>query len=541
VVGETANQVDRLVEDGTTKSGRMTSWSAAGSKSENSMQYAVRVISEHYPNLTVAQIEQRLRYSTFVSLSKRYMYFEVPKAGCTSLKYMILSLEKLPKPTPFVGPHREVRREMFIHERPQIRLPSLLDVADNMQREVLSSTEFLRFTCVRNPYTRLQSAWNDKIRLCAPRYGAIYARAMRELPSGRRPDSIISFAEFVGMLSPKGIEICDPHWRLQSAHVFLRAINYSKIGQLESLGSLMDAISLHVGEDAMSPGAMNETASSASSQYDETLARRVRNIFAEDFENFGYSGEEWPRQRAQDNRISEAKFLDEVIERNIVINELYEQRDAMREMTRVKNRPFISRYANASFDDLFEQHIKRTDGWLGKSEAELLYGLAKGLSANNCVVEVGAYRGRSTVALAFGSIAGRQAPVYSIDPHEEFVGPLGGRFGSIDRGHFMQKMVELGLFHIVRLVNLSSDAIAGRWSQPIGLLWVDGDHSYDGVSRDFNAWKDKLSDDADLVFDDAVEPNSGPGKLVREITATDTFTVVGSVGKSVHLKKSAAQ
>jgi hypothetical protein len=116
--------------------------------------------------------------------------------------------------------------------------------------------------------------------------------------------------------------------------------------------------------------------------------------------------------------------------------------------------------------------------------------------------------------------------VFAIDPHENFVGPFGGRFGPMDCGHFMQRMLELGLFHVVRPVSISSEFTADRWPMPVGLLWIDGDHQYDAVARDFRHWKNKLAADAHLLINNASDPGSGPGRLVSEIAAVGDLSVV---------------
>ncbi len=499
--------------------------------------YAVEVVARHYPTLPSEQIAHRLRYSTFVNLDRRYMYYEVPKAGCTSMKTLIHTVEKLPKLMPFVGSHREVRRDMFIHERSQFKQPSLLDFDDHIQEEILGSPDFFRFTIIRNPYTRLQSAWQDKIRLCAPRYEGRYYAIKGALPTGRDPGSIISFAEFIGSLSADELATCDHHWRLQTAHLFYPSINFTMVGRLEQFNNAIAAFYAHIGLDSDVPPNMNETG--PATQFDETLAQRVHMLYKADFEAFGYETDSWPRPRrdATERRtVSEDRYLDEIIERNIVIGHLYEERDQLAERIMVKIPQYLERYREKPFDQLFSNYIAPTEGWLEKPEAHLLYDLARSVQGS-CIVEVGSYRGRSTAALAFGSIAGSQAPVFSIEPHETFVGPFGGQFGPIDRGHYMQRMVELGLFHVVRLVNLSSEFIADRWPLPVALLWIDGDHGYDSVKRDLRAWKDKLSFDANLVFDDASDPNTGPGRLVREIVTTGEFTIVETRGKIVWIKR----
>jgi hypothetical protein len=174
-------------------------------------------------------------------------------------------------------------------------------------------------------------------------------------------------------------------------------------------------------------------------------------------------------------------------------------------------------------------------GWLSRDAAVLLYELASGVS-EGCIVEVGSYRGRSTVALARGSARGSGAPVYAVEPHEPFVGPRGGVFGPEDRAAFYRNMVRTGSYGTVRLLNTTSEVVAAGWTEPVALLWLDGDHSYDGVRRDFDAWAPHLLPDCDLVLDDTDDPELGPHRLVQEL-AVSGWIEVGRVDRVAHLRR----
>jgi predicted O-methyltransferase YrrM len=148
---------------------------------------------------------------------------------------------------------------------------------------------------------------------------------------------------------------------------------------------------------------------------------------------------------------------------------------------------------------------------------ELLCKLAREVR-KGCIVEVGSYRGRSAVALGRGSLDGHQARVYAIEPHAEFVGERGGVFGPLDRAAFYEAMLRTNCYRIVRLVNLTSEVVAPNWNEPIGLLFIDGDHSEHGVRRDWNCWSPHLTDDAIVAFDDTDWP--APAKIVAELAAS---------------------
>ena len=178
--------------------------------------------------------------------------------------------------------------------------------------------------------------------------------------------------------------------------------------------------------------------------------------------------------------------------------------------------------------------IASIDGWLSRDAAVLLYDLARQVT-KGCIVEVGSYRGRSTVVLALGAAAGHSPRVYAVEPHEPFIGVLGGEFGPEDKAAFFRNMLRTGAYRHVRLLNISSEVLAPGWNQPVALLWLDGDHAYEGVRRDFDAWQPHLLPDCDVVLDDADDPELGPYRLVQELAA-DGWEKVRQVGRLVHLR-----
>lgn len=182
-----------------------------------------------------------------------------------------------------------------------------------------------------------------------------------------------------------------------------------------------------------------------------------------------------------------------------------------------------------------EEFLGRTEGMTSLAEAKLLYELAREVRGG-CIVEVGAYRGRTTVALGRGSLDGRRVPVFSIEPHQTFTGVLGGKFGPADAGAFHRAMVETGCYHVVRLVSLSSEQVTPGWRSPVALLWIDGDHRYEGVRRDFESWRPHLIAGATVVFDDAADPAIGPYRLIAELLATGGYEKVWESGKMAALR-----
>ena len=123
------------------------------------------------------------------------------------------------------------------------------------------------------------------------------------------------------------------------------------------------------------------------------------------------------------------------------------------------------------------------------------------------------------------------------EPHKLFVGVLGGVFGSKDRTEFYKTMLITECSEIVSLINMSSEMIVPKWNEPVGLLWIDGDHSYEGVKRDFKCWLPHVAEGACIAFDDASDPVLGPRLLINELLTTQAYEECISVGKVSVLKK----
>jgi predicted O-methyltransferase YrrM len=174
-------------------------------------------------------------------------------------------------------------------------------------------------------------------------------------------------------------------------------------------------------------------------------------------------------------------------------------------------------------------------GSVTEEEAGELMRLASEVPPETCIVEVGSHRGRSTAALALGA---NDAPVYAIEPHEVFEGMYGSTFGPEDRRAFFENMLRVGVVEDVRLVNLSSEVVSKGWTRPIGLLWIDGDHTLEAVRRDFEAWEPFLKPGGVVAFHDALDPAGGPAQVIEDLEA-DSFEHVATAGRLIALRRGA--
>ncbi len=180
--------------------------------------------------------------------------------------------------------------------------------------------------------------------------------------------------------------------------------------------------------------------------------------------------------------------------------------------------------------------VSTVEGWLYDEEVELLYRLASGVR-EGVIVEIGSYRGKSTVALALGSRDGSHAPVFAVDPHEDFTGVSGFQFGPRDRDEFSQSILRCGVSELVRPVSLTSAAAAEGWDLPVGLLWIDGDHRYESVKLDLDLWRPYLAPRAFVALHDSVDPNLAPWRVIREEIHAGRFEQIELVGSTTVLSR----
>jgi predicted O-methyltransferase YrrM len=165
--------------------------------------------------------------------------------------------------------------------------------------------------------------------------------------------------------------------------------------------------------------------------------------------------------------------------------------------------------------------VADVDGWFGPDEGRLLYDLASEADPAGCIVEIGSWHGRSTIWLAAGAKAGRGATVVAIDPHAGTNLRAGGERTD---GILRSNLARAGLADVVEVVVATSQDSAVGWSRPVSLLWVDGDHTYQGVRRDLELWLPFLTPDATVALHDTFVI-AGPERVAHEVLIdTGRFT-----------------
>lgn len=117
---------------------------------------------------------------------------------------------------------------------------------------------------------------------------------------------------------------------------------------------------------------------------------------------------------------------------------------------------------------------REIDGWLSEQEGAELQRLAAG----RIVLEIGSFRGRSTVCLA--QVA---TQVVAVDPHTALT--FGGKWrGQDSLATCRANLAAAGVADRVIVVPAAIEIVAPRLRPQYGLVFIDGDHSEEACFRD---------------------------------------------------------
>ena len=153
--------------------------------------------------------------------------------------------------------------------------------------------------------------------------------------------------------------------------------------------------------------------------------------------------------------------------------------------------------------DLFHEPYRTTTPWKSGLDdgARLLHAIVR-MARPATIVEIGSARGYSTCALALACAENRHGHVFAIDPHEQ------NEWTDVGTGGETLEFLT-GRLRLYRLDNYatiirkrSSDAADG-WDGRIDLLFIDGDHTLEGVRRDFERFERWLGPESLVVFHDS--------------------------------------
>ena len=161
-------------------------------------------------------------------------------------------------------------------------------------------------------------------------------------------------------------------------------------------------------------------------------------------------------------------------------------------------------------------HVRRLEGFLTRKKATLLYDGLRCMDHPGPVVEVGSWKGKSTVALALATRrAGGVGPVYAVDHHEgseehrEQIAAEGSTWGAFQaaiRGARVEDIV-----HPLRMDSLAGAKWLGEHGVRPQFFFLDGAHDEASVRADLQAYIPLLAPGCYVAMDDARPDGKFPG------------------------------
>ncbi len=184
----------------------------------------------------------------------------------------------------------------------------------------------------------------------------------------------------------------------------------------------------------------------------------------------------------------------------------------------------------AVLNDAWEA-TRKVPGHLSEKEARFLGLLAACVPAKGTTVEIGSFKGRSTVMLAKVASHYSYGPVVAIDPHNSPIlfdhksNPEASSYQD-----FLNNVHGAGVSEHVEPYAEYSKEVANSWNRPIRILWIDGDHSYEGAKSDLDGFLPHLVPEGVVAFHDALNNFPGPIRVfVEDVLGSDRFGPAGFV------------
>ena len=164
------------------------------------------------------------------------------------------------------------------------------------------------------------------------------------------------------------------------------------------------------------------------------------------------------------------------------------------------------RIADAPELDAALAAIDGVEGWLSEDQARRLWDAAVAVRGGGQIVEIGSFRGRSTIVLSRAAAEGVR--IVAIDPHgggdrgPQEISPDKVR-GDEDNRVFRANLEGAGVNGRVRHVRLLSDQAHSEVDGPIDMLYVDGAHRFKPARDDIAAWGARVPVGGTLLVHDA--------------------------------------
>lgn len=192
--------------------------------------------------------------------------------------------------------------------------------------------------------------------------------------------------------------------------------------------------------------------------------------------------------------------------------------------------------APQAFQQFLEQVnvlVEHVEGWLTPREIEFLALLGAYPKAAGSILEIGSFRGRSTIVLAKAAELSDCAKIHAVDPLElEAWDERSAKGKAITpaRALLEKNFAACGVSQRIQIHQHYSHAVAPTWNQPLRVLWIDGDHTYGGALRDYEDFLPHLAVGGVIAFHDVMTAFECGRVFLDKVVKSPRFNKVGICG-----------
>lgn len=222
------------------------------------------------PKLNLSIIDSRC----MISHKHKFAYFRIPKAANSTVTATLYYADTL-KVVDSLDSIQQIKDTVF--DKPSL-----------MTNKQVSDfrTKYFKFTFVRNPFTRIVSAYLDKIKTKVNNKRSIVAKSLNI-----RIESEISFDLFLYYLENGGIYE-NGHWARQTDILTVNPSDIDYIAKIENIEKDLNYILKIIFSKVTPIINIREHATNAmeiSKQLDDNFISRIFKLYEPDFQNFEYS------------------------------------------------------------------------------------------------------------------------------------------------------------------------------------------------------------------------------------------------------------